>query len=274
MERLWWIVVSAALVVGCGHEGDGAAHGDDHAGHGANNRSVGYSAEFAFEEAPRAGVPVSLRIVPRGPDGAVVRDLKLSHERLSHLINVSGDLVRFEHLHPVQQEDGSLTITLTFVEGGEFKLFADYVPTATGAVVLGEHRVVVEGAERAPEALVAGAMEQEIGNTRVRHTPPGSLKAGSPALLTFEVEDLITGRPADDLEPYLGAAGHLVVLGEGATRFVHTHPTGDEHAGHGGPISPTIQFEATFPTAGKYKLWAQLQRGGQEIVAPFVVEVR
>lgn len=268
MKMMWWTMMLCVFAAGCSHEG--TAGGDEHAGHATNNKSSGYIAEFAFESEPQVGVPVALRIVPRGPDGAVVKELQLSHERVSHLINVSGDLVRFEHVHPIQQDDGSLTITLTFVEGGEFTLFADYVPKVTGAVVLAEHRVMVKGATRTPEALVASSMVQESGNTRVTHTPPESLKAGTPALLSFEIEDVATGQPANDLQPYLGAAGHLVVLGEGATRFVHTHPTGDEHAAHGGMISPTIQFEATFPTSGKYKMWAQLQRDGQVIVAPLL----
>lgn len=276
--RMWVVAAVLALVcaAGCGHEGDGAHAGhDEHAGHGRG--AEGYSARFEFESAPQAGVPVTLKITPLGPDGEVVTEVMEAHERLSHLIHVSGDLVRFEHVHPERRADGSFTITLTFVEGGPFKLFADYVPAATGGVVLAEHRVEVAGAARPAQALEPGERVYEEGGTRVRFTPPATLKAGVAARVTFEVEDTLTGQPAADLEPYLGASGHLVIIGEGAERFVHTHPSEEahgDHAGHGsGELSPKVVFDATFPTAGRYKLWAQVQRAGELTIAPFVVEV-
>ena len=35
------------------------------------------------------------------------------------------------------------------------------------------------------------------------------------------------GRPVTDLEPYLGAYGHLVALREGDLAYLHVHPDGD-----------------------------------------------
>jgi hypothetical protein len=75
------------------------------------------------------------------------------------------------------------------------------------------------------------------------------------------------GVPVADLEPYLGALGHLVVLREGDLAFLHVHP---EEAGAPGEIA----FAATFPSAGRYALFLQFRAGGQVHTAPLYVEVQ
>ena len=65
-------------------------------------------------------------------------------------------------------------------------------------------------------------------------------------------------------EPYLGAGGHLVALREGDLAFLHVHPTSDD----------AVQFAATFPTAGRYRLFLQFQHEGQVQTVAFTHEVR
>ena len=65
------------------------------------------------------------------------------------------------------------------------------------------------------------------------------------------------------IQDYLGAKGHLVALREGDLAFLHVHP--DERR---------LQFEATFPTAGRYRLFLQFKTAdGQLHTAAFTEEV-
>ena len=55
------------------------------------------------------------------------------------------------------------------------------------------------------------------------------------------------GRPIE-VEPYLGARGHLVVLRAGDLAYLHVHAEEDE-----------LAFEVPFPSAGRYRLYLQFQ---------------
>jgi hypothetical protein len=90
--------------------------------------------------------------------------------------------------------------------------------------------------------------------------------AGDTKPLTFRVEDAASAAPVTDLEPYLGASAHLLIVPVDLTEAVHGHPTDD---GHG----PVITFAPLLPRAGRYKAWIQFQRGGKVSTAAFVIEV-
>ena len=118
----------------------------------------------------------------------------------------------------------------------------------------------------------------------------GALSAGNEAVLAYEISR--DGRPVTDLEPYLGAMGHLVIISEDRKQFVHSHPLGvdhhgesvhdesgeaDEHREHGGVVSGArksiVSFHAEFPTEGLYKGWAQFKHRGRVFTVPFVIQV-
>ena len=82
---------------------------------------------------------------------------------------------------------------------------------------------------------------------------------GSEAELSFEITR--DGEPITP-EPYLGAGGHLVALREGDLAFLHVHPT------------EGTSFAATFPTAGRYRLFLQFQHEGTVRTAAFTLPVR
>ncbi|HYN97634.1 MAG TPA: hypothetical protein VES42_27665, partial [Pilimelia sp.] len=87
-----------------------------------------------------------------------------------------------------------------------------------------------------------------------------------------------TGRPVRNLRPYLGAAGHVVVLREDGTRFGHRHAeTFDSKdrpvlATPGTTFGPELTLHTTFDIAGNYRLWAQFRLADDTVVtAPFTV---
>ena len=85
------------------------------------------------------------------------------------------------------------------------------------------------------------------------------------AVLRFRLTDE-TGTAVTDLEPYLGSAGHLLVVSPDLTHSIHAHP---DAPGSG----PELAFDVEFPEAGIYKLWVQIQRRGKVSAVPFVVRI-
>jgi hypothetical protein len=65
----------------------------------------------------------------------------------------------------------------------------------------------------------------------------------------------------DELDPYLGAKGHLVTLRTGDLAYLHTHPDGDE-----------LAFETELPSAGTYRMWVQFRLDGRVHTAAFTQE--
>jgi hypothetical protein len=81
-----------------------------------------------------------------------------------------------------------------------------------------------------------------------------------------------SGRPVTDLDPYLAAYGHLVILRAGDLGYVHIHPVGTPGDGTT-PAGPRITFNAEVPTAGDYRLFLDFQHAGQVHTAAFTEEV-
>ncbi len=243
------------------------AHAAPHAGTAARKL------EAALHTSPspaRAGEPVTLALTFRDAGGAVVRDLTLQHEKPLHLLGVSRDLATFQHLHPEPAADGSYRVETRFPSGGEYVLFADY--SAEGAAPSVQRlELGVVGAPRAPVALTESrSATQAADGLRLTLRTQKPLRAGgSGATLRFDVEDVATGQPVRDLEPYLGAMAHFVLISEDTQSLLHAHPL--EAVGAG---LSTVSAHTTFPRAGLYKLWVQLQRRGEVVTVPYVLRVQ
>ena len=89
-----------------------------------------------------------------------------------------------------------------------------------------------------------------------------------------------TERPAglSDLQPYLGAAGHVVVMRGDGTRFGHRHAETFDDQGRpvaampGTTFGPELDLHITFQVGGTYRLWAQFRLAdGTVVTAPFTV---
>jgi hypothetical protein len=80
------------------------------------------------------------------------------------------------------------------------------------------------------------------------------------------------GKPVADLQPYLGAYGHLVALRASDLAYLHVHPMGEPGDGVT-PAGPGIDFHATFPTAGDYRLYLDFKDQNVVRTAEFTVSV-
>ena len=79
------------------------------------------------------------------------------------------------------------------------------------------------------------------------------------------------GVPVTDLEPFLGAMGHLIIVSAGREQFVHSHPLEPRHRPP--DRGPDIRFQCRFPAGGTYKAWAQFQHRGKVLTIPFTMQV-
>ena len=198
------------------------------------------------------------RIVDR--NGRAVRDFALEHTKKLHLIVARRDLTRYQHLHPVEQADGSWTVPLTFSDPGTYRVFADFTAHGSDRATLGTD-VIVPGPS-AGEPLPAPVESVSVDGYDVSITSTGD--RGEERALDFAVTR--EGRPVH-VEPYLGADGHLVVLRQGDLAYLHAHP---EEDGQGGPI----RFMVEYPSAGTYRLFLQFKDAGRVHTVAFTQEVQ
>lgn len=224
----------------------------------------GYTLVPAATSLP-AGRQVPFRFSVTGPDGAAVTGYRPTHTKELHLIAVRRDLAGFQHVHPTRAADGTWSVPLDLT-GGSWRVFADFAPTAIASGLTLGTDVAVAGDFRPMDVPPA------TGSTRAdgyRVALGGSPVAGHETELTFTVSR--GGVPVTTLQPYLGAFGHLVSLRTGDLAYLHTHPADEATSGrHGGP---SVRFSATFPTAGRYRLFLDFRAGGTVHTAEFTVDV-
>lgn len=216
------------------------------------------------------GKPVTLLFTIKDPTGLPVAKFEEVHEKLLHLLMVSKDLAWYAHEHPEIQPDGTFTFTYTFPEAGEFVLYNDFTPPNVGQQVV-QVPITVEGAAPAKRSLTVDADKPKtIDGYTVTLDTEGPVSTGAHTHLIYTITK--AGQPVADLQPYLGAMGHLVIISSDLKEFVHSHPhESAEHAA--GANGPKVEFEAHFNAPGTYKAWAQFQHQGRVITVPMTFNV-
>jgi hypothetical protein len=232
-----------------------------------------YFVEVKSQGKTEAGTPAALSFTIRETrTRTVVKDFDIAHTQLFHLILVSKDLSWFAHEHPAPQPDGSFTISQVFPMGGEYRVYADVAPKGAGSQVLGTLLKVAGKAPKTVPLMVSGTKNSVDGITAVFRSATNPIPIGRSTSLLFKLTDTATGQPITDLEPYLGAFGHLMIIHQDGQTFVHSHPAEDD-AGIAASKRGTVAFNARFPKPGLYKAWGQFQRGGRVVTIPFVLKV-
>ena len=219
--------------------------------------------------APAAGAVTRARFRVRDPrNGLAVTRFDVLHEKVFHLFVVSRDLKHFAHLHPAPGKDGEFDVSFTLPHQGHYQLIADVVPSGSAPQLL--QRAITtagyEGALHEVPALQPDLADKVVGTTRVR-LDMRSAVAGGERVMTFTLLDEPSGTPITDLEPYLGAPGHLMAVSADLTAAAHSHPMPQE------AIGSTVAFQVLFPRPGLQRVWVQFQRGGRILTASFTVPV-
>ncbi|NOT60183.1 MAG: hypothetical protein HOP19_08155 [Acidobacteria bacterium] len=189
------------------------------------------------------------------PSGKRVREpvtaFDTAHERKLHLMIVSRDFNFFAHEHPAPQSDGSFVLRdFVFPCAGEFQLFADVTPQNAGSQILS---VTVKVAGKA-----ACIKAEDASDLRVALAERQTLVAKKTQPLKVMLWDA-DGKAMDDLQLYLGALGHLMMIYADGKTFVHAHP--DEREAMNG--KGRLMFLVRPPKAGNYFAWVEVQREGR-----------
>lgn len=209
--------------------------------------------------------------------GNILKDFDVVHEKVMHFLVVRKDLQYFQHLHPsFNAATGEFEIPITFSADGDYRAFADFTPTMSQMGTDGSKLPVtifqdikVGNLANYKRLPIGGTERTKIyGNYEITLIPSSDLLVSKNSQ-NFDFEIKKGGTLVTNLEPYLGALGHTVVLREGDLQFVHAHAIqkpSDLQTGK-------VRFAITFPEAGNYKLFSQFQHEGEIITSDFVVNV-
>ena len=252
---------------------DGDGHGGHQEGGGTTEKGAAEAAAGGLEiseggytlalETPTvaAGDRSEIRFAIKDDHGDNVTDYRREHGKELHFIVASRDLTTFRHLHPVREADGTWSTEVELPAAGGYRAFADFTPRGEGSTnhTLGAD-LAVSGDFR-PAKMPPVRTVAEVDGYQV--ALGGGLRAGRSGELTLTVSK--DGRPVTDLQPHLGAFGHLVALRSGDLAYLHVHPN------EGGP-GPEVSFTAKAPSAGTYRLFLDFRHEGKVRTASFTVE--
>jgi hypothetical protein len=219
------------------------------------------------------------------------------HGHLMHLfvIRMPG-MDRMWHLHPDLQATSGFALDLPDMPAGKYKLFADVVHANGLAETMVSEVSLMEIHGRKLSGDDAGGSAPALGVEETRTVSPmldgyrmvwvrdaAPLKARQATQFVFRVEDA-SGKPAEDMQLYMGMVGHAEFLSDDATVFAHVHPDGSvpmaslmltkmpmQHT-HGN-IPSTVTFPYGFPKPGRYRIFVQMQRNGRPETGVFDARV-
>ncbi|TNH30023.1 hypothetical protein FHG89_09430 [Micromonospora orduensis] len=246
------------------HDGDAAHPAGEH--DEAADRLPGglLVSDRGYTLAPVAAPAGEFAFTIDGPDGRPVTRYDVAHDKRMHLIVARRDLSGFRHVHPDLTPDGTWRVASPLAGPGQWRAFADFTPTGGEPLTLGVD-VTVPG-ELTERPLPAPATSTSVDGYTV--TLAGEPQPGRTSPLTLTVSR--NGQPVTDLEPYLGAYGHLVALRRGDLAYLHVHPDGTPGDGRTRP-GPAVTFLAEVPSAGTYRLYLDFRHGGAVHTAEFTV---
>ena len=227
----------------------------------------------------RPGIPARVVVtVTDARSGRPVGDLRLTHSVFMHLIATRADLATFAHVHPEPTGTaGELAVEMTFPTPGRYIVNTEFRRNGQVADIHDRQLVTIAGPAPAPRPATPGPRTIIVDGVRVELH--GRAQAGATSDLTFSLADARSGQPLHNLQPYLAAAGHVVIMRADGQTFAHEHA--DVRDSSGAPVfalpgttfGPDLPVHAHFEEAGTYRLWGQFRLGsGRVITAPFTVE--
>lgn len=212
-----------------------------------------------------AGKQMPLRFRITDAAGVPVTRYVDNHEKQLHLIVVRRDMSGYQHVHPVMADDGTWSVPVD-LSAGVYRVFADFIPAGGEGLTLGGDLHVAGRYD--PHSLPPAAKTAEVDGYTV--TLSGDVTPNDPSTLTFAVTR--NGKPVDDLQPYLGAYGHLVALRASDLAYLHVHPMGEPGDGST-PAGPEIAFGTTIPSSANYRLFLDFKHENTVRTAEFTLSV-
>ena len=199
----------------------------------------------------------------------VVKQFAITHEKIMHFIIVRKDLSTFSHLHPdFDPNTGIFTLKdFRFPSDGEYRLFGDFMVGTTSVTEFSDVKVG-DLIKYQPLTLKTTTLENTFDGYYVTLTTTENiLKTNENINLAFTIKK--DGKAVTDLQKYLGALGHSVILKENTLDFLHVHPVEE----FGVTQTGKVDFITSFSEVGKYKVFTQFERDNKIITTSFVVDI-
>jgi hypothetical protein len=213
------------------------------------------------------------------------------HTKPMHFIAVSEDFTDFIHVHPERGSGSVFSVDVAFDKASRYRTWTEVQPTGDDKPTIAVADIATQGAAPTSVQLaVDGDSQKTVRGLRVILTGAAALKAGSDAKLTLDVVDSASGKPAK-LQTLLGAPAHAIAISSDREQFMHLHAAraggatvpaggGGAHGAHnmGTTTAPAgaptkLAVDVKFPAPGLYKIFVQMQKDGDVVTVPFVVNV-
>jgi hypothetical protein len=227
--------------------------------------------------------------------GEPIKKFEVVHERQYHLFVISQNMEYFQHIHPEQQADGTWSIDVTLPKAGYYKVLSDFMPGGGSSQFIARPLVTAgyagdlanDSAQLVPDTVSTKTVD-DITAT-LSYDPP-AFNVGQYGHLNFHLTDTAGGRPITDLQTYLGAFGHTLIMSEDMVDYVHSHPLDilARDNDDGGPPQfmippgadleklrggPDVTFEGLMPKPGRYRAWTQFRRNDKVYTFAFTFNV-
>ncbi len=200
-------------------------------------------------------------------------DLKEVHTKKIHVLMVDQTLTDYQHLHPTADPTDPETFTYTVMprQSGAYRVWVDITLNN------GTHEIIT--------SYIRGNTRTNglIDRTLVMQTTIGEMKAAlnfEPASLTLNKASMgriditdTNGNPIADLEPIMGAFGHIVAINEDRKTLAHVHPLGDEPTKPEQRGTSPLSFHLQPKASGITKVFLQVRRKGTDYTFPFSINI-
>ncbi|MGD1096767.1 MAG: heavy metal-binding domain-containing protein [Bryobacteraceae bacterium] len=217
---------------------------------------------------PQAGEELTLYFNISTPEtGGRVTQFEVVHDKQYHLFVISQDMNYFQHIHPVESEDGTWAVKVKLPTPGYYEVLSDFLPSGGTSQFLARPLItagfkgdlISQSAHLVPDTV---ASQTDGDLTATVEYDPNPITAGSYGHLSFHFTKGGTEEPVTDLQTYLGAFGHMLIMSEDMVNYVHSHPVdqlppdANLETIRGGP---DVMFEGLMPKPGRYRAWTQVR---------------
>ena len=203
----------------------------------------------------------TFRFTIEDQDDQAVQNFTPVHERDLHFIIVNRGLTSFHHVHPTLDQDGVWSIALPPLEPGSYRAVADFQVADGPRLALGTDLTIAGSYQPAVPTEPASRTTTDGYDVQLVTEPSDD------GAVTAELTVRRDGELVTDLEPYLGASGHLVAMRSGDLAYAHVHPVEDDESAPG-----VVTFDAELTSAGRYGLFFDFKHNGTVHTAAFTFD--
>ncbi len=210
------------------------------------------------------------------------------HEKLMHLAVVSNNLQHFDHVHPTFVGKGRFEADIKLPFGGEYTFFSGYQREGMPQE-MSVSRQFIGGDASLSCSIDTTLRSQTLEETKVslsvhraNNDPTNDdsensesiVRAGEEITIQFSLQQKNSDKPVQDLQQYLGAIGHLIIVKQPDNEeavlshddYMHVHSDSEKADGQ-------IDFTVSFPEAGTYKMWGEFKRNNRSVIPSFGIKV-